>query len=88
MIFFDRLHIMVHLGTHVGKALDAVRKAEYARLCDKDRRFINGQKYALLSHRENLSLAASSSLAHTACATRTIYAWKCSPACCPSCEIG
>ena len=40
---------------HLGKALDAVRKAEYARLSGKDRRFIKGQKYTLLAHRENLS---------------------------------
>ena len=50
-ILFDKFHIMRHLG----EALDAVRKAEYARLSGKDRRFIKGQKYTLLSHRENLS---------------------------------
>ena len=33
-----------------------VRKHEYARLCGKDRQFIKGQKYTLLSPRENLSL--------------------------------
>ena len=51
-ILFDKFHIMRHLG----EALDAVRKSEYARLAGKDRRFIKGQKYTLLSHRENLSL--------------------------------
>ena len=50
-ILFDKFHILRHLGD----ALDAVRKAEYARLADKDRRFIKGQKYTLLSHRENLT---------------------------------
>jgi transposase len=51
-ILFDKFHIMRHLG----EALDKVRKHEYARLAGKDRRFIKGQKYTLLSHRENLSL--------------------------------
>ena len=51
-ILFDKFHIMRHLGD----ALDTVRKREYARLSGKDRRFIKGQKYTLLSHRENLTL--------------------------------
>jgi transposase len=51
-ILFDKFHIMAHLG----KALDAVRKSEYARLNGDQRRFIKGQKYNLLSHRENLDL--------------------------------
>jgi hypothetical protein len=41
---------------HLGEALDKVRKAEYARLSGKDRRFIKGQKYNLLSRHENLTL--------------------------------
>lgn len=49
-ILFDKFHILRHLGD----ALDTVRKQEYRRLSDKDRRFIKGQKYTLLSHRENL----------------------------------
>ena len=51
-ILFDKFHIMRHLGD----ALDTVRKHEYARLSGKDRRFIKGQKYTLLSHRANLTL--------------------------------
>ena len=39
-ILFDKFHVMAHLG----KALDEVRKSEYARLSGKDRRFIKGQK--------------------------------------------
>lgn len=50
-VLFDKFHIMRHLG----EALDKVRKAEYARLAGKDRSFIKGQKYALLSRQENLS---------------------------------
>ena len=51
-ILFDKFHIMRHLG----EALDRVRKQEYARLTGSRRRFIKGQKYALLTHRENLDL--------------------------------
>ena len=51
-ILFDKFHIMRHLG----EALDKVRKTEYARLSGKDRRYIKGQKYTLLSRRENLTL--------------------------------
>jgi len=50
-ILFDKFHILRHLGD----ALDKVRKAEYARLVGNDRRFIKGQKYTLLSRRENLT---------------------------------
>jgi transposase len=57
-ILFDKFHIMRHLGD----ALDKVRKAEYARLTGKDRRFIKGQKYTLLSHRDNLGLDGKRSL--------------------------
>ena len=41
---------------HLNEALDKVRKSEYARLAGKDRKFIKGQKYTLLSHRENLTI--------------------------------
>jgi transposase len=51
-ILFDKFHVLRHLSD----ALDTVRKAEYARLSGKDRRFIKGQKYTLLAHRENLTL--------------------------------
>ena len=57
-ILFDKFHIMCHLGA----ALDEVRKAEYRRLSGKDRRYIKGQKYTLLSHRENLTSEARQSL--------------------------
>ena len=58
-IQFDKFHVVRHLG----EALDKVRKAEYARLHGKDRRFIKGQKYALLSRRDNLDLEGKRSLA-------------------------
>lgn len=57
-ILFDKFHIMRHLG----EALDQVRTAEYRRLSGKDRRYIKGQKYTLLSHRENLTMEGRRSL--------------------------
>jgi transposase len=50
-IIYDKFHVMSHLG----KAMDEVRRREYARLSGKDRRFIKGQRYNLLSRRENLT---------------------------------
>jgi transposase len=57
-ILFDKFHILRHLG----EALDKVRKAEYARLSGKKRRFIKGQKYTLLSRHDNLTLEGKRSL--------------------------
>ena len=57
-ILFDKFHIIRHLG----EALDKVRKTEYARLSGRDRRFIKGQKYNLLSRNENLTLEGKRSL--------------------------
>ena len=51
-ILYDKFHVMRHLG----EALDKVRKMEYARLSGKNRSYIKGQKYTLLSHRENLTV--------------------------------
>jgi transposase len=51
-ILFDKFRVMRHLG----EALDKVRKMEYARLSGKDRSYIKGQKYTLLSNKENLTL--------------------------------
>jgi transposase len=51
-VVYDKFHIMRHLGD----ALDLVRRSEYHRLTGKDRSYIKGQRYTLLSHRENLSL--------------------------------
>ena len=57
-ILFDKFHIMRHLGA----ALDKVRKSEYVRLSGNQRRFIKGQKYTLLSHKENLTLEGRQAL--------------------------
>jgi transposase len=57
-ILYDKFHIIRHLN----EALDKIRKSEYARLTGKDRKFIKGQKYTLLSHRENLTTDGRRSL--------------------------
>ncbi len=50
-ILFDKFHILRHLSD----ALDDVRRAEYA-LQGQQLRFIKGNRYTLLAHRENLDL--------------------------------
>jgi transposase len=57
-IIYDKFHVLKHLGT----AMDKVRKQEYARLSGKDRRFIKGQKYNLLSRWENLTIEGKHAL--------------------------
>jgi transposase len=57
-ILFDKFHVIRHLG----EALDQVRKSEYARLQGRERRYIKGQKYTLLSRRANLTLEGKKSL--------------------------
>lgn len=57
-ILYDKFHVIRHLQ----EALDKIRKQEYARVSGKNRSFIKGQKYTLLSHRENLTLEGRQSL--------------------------
>ena len=57
-ILYDKFHVMRHLS----EALDTIRKQEYARVSLKDRSYIKGQKYTLLSHRENLTLDGKKAL--------------------------
>ena len=57
-ILYDKFHVMKHLG----EALDRIRKQEYGRLSGQDRKYIKGQKYILLSNRENLTLDGRASL--------------------------
>ncbi len=51
-IVYDKFHVMRHLSD----ALDQVRRSEYKRAHEKERRFIKGQRYTLLSHKSNLDL--------------------------------
>jgi len=73
-ILFDKFHVMRHLG----KALDQVRKSEYARLSGKERRYIKGQKYTLLSRKENLSLEGRKALKTLLAANRASTPPTCS----------
>jgi len=57
-ILYDKFHVMKHLG----EALDQIRKQEYARVSGRNRKYIKGQKYILLSNRENLTLDGRASL--------------------------
>ncbi|MGH9428106.1 MAG: ISL3 family transposase, partial [Terriglobia bacterium] len=57
-ILYDKFHIL----THLGEAMDKVRKQEYARLVGEDRRFIKGQRYTLLSHWGNLTTEGRAAL--------------------------
>lgn len=57
-VLFDKFHILRHLG----EALDKIRKAEYGRVTGPQRKFIKGQKYVLLSHKENLTNEGRKSL--------------------------
>jgi len=57
-VLYDKFHALRHLG----EALDKVRRNEYARLRGEERKFIKGQRYTLLSHRENLSLDGKKAL--------------------------
>ncbi len=57
-ILYDKFHVMSHLG----EALDQVRKSESGRLVGKDRRFMRGQRYTLLSRWDNLTLKGRQAL--------------------------
>ena len=51
-ILYDKFHVMRDLA----EAMDKIRKEEYARLKEKDRSFIKGHKYTVLSNGENLTI--------------------------------
>ncbi len=68
-ILYDKFHIMSHLSD----ALDEVRKSEYSRLSGKARSYIKGQKYTLLSNRENLSLKGRQSLKTLLAANKRLH---------------
>jgi len=67
-IVFDKFHILRHLND----ALDAVRRSEYARVQGDTRRFIKGNRYTLLSHRENLDLDGRKALKTLLAANRRL----------------
>lgn len=51
LIVFDKFHVLRHLSD----ALDEIRRLEIKRVNEKERKFIKGQRYTLLSNRANLS---------------------------------
>jgi transposase len=57
-ILYDKFHILRHLS----EEMDKVRCSEYKRVSQKDRTFIKGQRYTLLSHRANLSTESKQAL--------------------------
>ena len=57
-ILYDKFHILQHLS----EAMDKVRRSEYKRVSEKDRSFIKGQRFTLLSHRANLSTESKQAL--------------------------
>jgi len=68
-VLFDKFHVLRHLGD----ALDQVRKSEYARVSGRQRRFIKGQKYTLLAHRENLTLSGRRALETLLAANKRLH---------------
>jgi transposase len=51
-IVYDKFHVLKHLAD----AMDAVRRSEYKRVNAKERTYIKGQRYTLLSNKANLDL--------------------------------
>lgn len=49
-VVFDKFHVLRHLSD----ALDEIRRQEYKRVNEKERKYIKGQRYTLLSHKANL----------------------------------
>jgi len=57
-VVFDKFHVLQHLSD----ALDEIRRQEYKRVNEKERKYIKGQRYTLLSHKANLDTEGRRSL--------------------------
>ncbi|MCP4372876.1 MAG: transposase, partial [Deltaproteobacteria bacterium] len=57
-ILYDKFHVMKHLG----EAMNKIRKLEYKRLAGRNRDYIKGHKYTLLSRKKNLTLKGRKAL--------------------------
>lgn len=57
-LVFDKFHVLNHLS----QELDEIRRQEYKRVNDKERKYIKGQRYTLLSHKANLDTDGRRSL--------------------------
>jgi transposase len=68
-LVFDKFHVLRHLSD----ALDEVRRQEYKRVNEKERKFIKGQRYTLLSHKANLDAEGRRSLKMLLKANRRLH---------------
>jgi transposase len=68
-IVYDKFHIIRHLND----ALDEVRRSEYRRLVGKDRSYIKGTRYTLLTKRKNLLLTGRQALRKLFKANKRLY---------------
>lgn len=68
-VVFDKFHIIRHLSD----ALDEVRRSEYRRLSGKERSYIKGTRYLLLSNQENLTLDGRHALQKLLAANKRIH---------------
>lgn len=57
-VLYDKFHVLKQLG----EAMDQVRRWEYRQASEKERQYIKGQRYTLLSHRQNLKLKGKQAL--------------------------
>jgi transposase len=67
------LHAKFHVLRHLQEAMDKVRKREYGRLSGPGRRFIKGQRFALLSRWRNLALSGKRGLRLLCNANKRLY---------------
>lgn len=68
-ILYDKFHVMKHLN----EALDEVRKQEYRRASEEQRKYIKGQRFILLSHPQNLDRTGKKSLKTLCTVNRKLY---------------
>ena len=68
-ILYDKFHVLRHLH----EAMDKVRKREYGRWSGPGRRFIKGQRFALLSRWRNLTLSGKRGLRLLFNANKRLY---------------
>jgi transposase len=68
-ILYDKFHVLRHLH----EAIDKVRKREYGRLSGLGRRFIKGQRFALLSRWRNLTVSGKRGLRLLFQANKRLY---------------
>jgi len=68
-VVFDKFHVVAQMS----QAMDEVRRAEYARLNGKERKYIKGQRFNLLANRGSLSRTGQEELDQTFKANKRLY---------------